>query len=550
MIAGFLTGLLLGDRRDVLNDTLENFKNSNLLHILALSGLHIVYVSFGVRFLLDLIISRERLKNIIMIFFLIFFSVFTGGSPSCIRACIMCSMTVLSKIIYRKNDFLTSLLFSLDIILVLNCYNIESVGMWLSFLATFGLVYIRFDKGVLNEKLTFWIRLKSKFFTSIKTSFACNIMILPIIWNTYNTVSLTFFVSNFFASFLIGPIIILGYINLFLGKLGLHIIEKFLIEILFKLAEIIGNFKISKIYVPSILVIFWVIYYLVILGIIYFRENKKYLKVFLKFLKDKIKFLIYVTFFIIIFFCLIFYEKQNLEIHFLDVGQGDCTLIITPENRKILIDGGNNEGYDNGENVVAPYLLKNGITKIDYVIISHGDSDHIGGLFFILENLNVKNVIVSFQNEKYENIDKLIKIATKEKINLMIVNKGDKIKIENGLYFDVLWPDRKKFISENGINNNSLVLKLNYNSFSCLFTGDIEEIAEKKILQEYKDNEKILNSTILKVAHHGSKTSSIEEFIEKVKPKIALIGVGENNNFGHPNSDVLERIKDARLPNF
>ena len=162
----------------------------------------------------------------------------------------------------------------------------------------------------------------------------------------------------------------------------------------------------------------------------------------------------------------------------------------------------------------------------------------------------MKNVIVSFQNEKYENIDKLIKIATKEKINLMIVNKGDKIKIENGLYFDVLWPDRKKFISENGINNNSLVLKLNYNSFSCLFTGDIEEIAEKKILQEYKDNEKILNSTILKVAHHGSKTSSIEEFIEKVKPKIALIGVGENNNFGHPNSDVLERIKDARLPNF
>ena len=162
----------------------------------------------------------------------------------------------------------------------------------------------------------------------------------------------------------------------------------------------------------------------------------------------------------------------------------------------------------------------------------------------------MKNVIVSFQNEKYENIDKLIKIATKEKINLMIVNKGDKIKIENGLYFDVLWPDRKKFISENGINNNSLVLKLNYNSFSCLFTGDIEEIAEKKILQEYKDNEKILNSTILKVAHHGSKTSSIEEFIEKVKPKIALIGVGENNNFGHPNSDVLERIKDARLQDF
>ena len=155
----------------------------------------------------------------------------------------------------------------------------------------------------------------------------------------------------------------------------------------------------------------------------------------------------------------------------------------------------------------------------------------------------MKNIIISFQNEKYENIDKLIKLANKEKVNLVTVNKGDKIKIENDLYFDVLWPNKEKFISDNGINNNSLVLKLNYKSFSCLFTGDIEELAEKKILQEYKDNEKILNSTILKVAHHGSKTSSTEEFIEKVRPKIALIGVGENNNFGHPNFDVLERIR-------
>ena len=162
----------------------------------------------------------------------------------------------------------------------------------------------------------------------------------------------------------------------------------------------------------------------------------------------------------------------------------------------------------------------------------------------------MENVIISNQKEKYENIDKLLKIVDKEKINLIVVNKGDKINIENNLYFDVLWPNKETLISDNGINNNSLVLKLNYKAFSCLFTGDVEEIAENKMLQEYKNNEEIFNSVILKVAHHGSKTSSTEKFLNAVKPKFALIGVGEDNNFGHPNSYVIERIKSLRLQNI
>lgn len=130
----------------------------------------------------------------------------------------------------------------------------------------------------------------------------------------------------------------------------------------------------------------------------------------------------------------------------------------------------------------------------------------------------------------------------KNKINLYAVEIGRKIKIEEGLYFNVLWPDSKNIISENGINNNSLVFKMEYNKFSILFTGDIEKVAEEAILQKYKDAN-VLKSTILKVAHHGSKSSSIEEFLEKVKPKIALIGVGEKNTFGHPNVGVLKRLR-------
>ena len=164
--------------------------------------------------------------------------------------------------------------------------------------------------------------------------------------------------------------------------------------------------------------------------------------------------------------------------------------------------------------------------------------------------MKVKNIVISYQKEKYDNIEKLLKIINKEKINFIIANKGDRINIEKDLYFDVLWPNRSNLISDNSINNNSLVCKLNYNSFSCLFTGDIEEIAEKEILKEYKNNENILKVTVLKVAHHGSETSSIEEFIEKVRPNIALIGVGKNNKFGHPSSDVLSRFQNLRYKNI
>ena len=162
----------------------------------------------------------------------------------------------------------------------------------------------------------------------------------------------------------------------------------------------------------------------------------------------------------------------------------------------------------------------------------------------MLQEIKVENVIIGKQFEYSINYQEFIKIVKERKINVQVVEAGQRINIEKDLYFDVLWPISDKIMSENSINNNSLVCKMVYQNFSMLFTGDIEEIAEKVILEEYKDTN-MLKSTILKVAHHGSKSSSIEKFLEAVKPKIALIGVGEKNTFGHPNSDVLERLEKS-----
>lgn len=171
------------------------------------------------------------------------------------------------------------------------------------------------------------------------------------------------------------------------------------------------------------------------------------------------------------------------------------------------------------------------------------------GLFTILEQLNVKQVIIGKQFEDNENLKTFTKIINKKHIPVKIVEIGEKIDIEKNLYFDVLWPDSNNQILDNSINNNALVLKLNYNidgknsNFSMLFTGDIEEEAENILMLKYKDTD-ILKSTVLKVGHHGSKSSSTKKFLDLVLPKIALIGVGEKNTFGHPNNGVIERLEN------
>jgi len=157
-------------------------------------------------------------------------------------------------------------------------------------------------------------------------------------------------------------------------------------------------------------------------------------------------------------------------------------------------------------------------------------------------------VIISKQFQNSNNLQEFLKIVKKKNILINVVKAGARINVEKNLYFDVIWPAEEQ-ITENPLNNNSIVCKLNYNNFSMLFTGDIEEMAEKQIVSMY-GKRSILNSTVLKVAHHGSKTSSVESFLTLVQPKIALIGVGKTNTFGHPNEGVLKRLKDLRYKNL
>ena len=165
-----------------------------------------------------------------------------------------------------------------------------------------------------------------------------------------------------------------------------------------------------------------------------------------------------------------------------------------------------------------------------------------------IKDFKVRPIFISKQGEESENYETFLNIAEQKQLKVREVKMGDKITIGD-ITFHILWPIEKQ-IEENILNNNAIVMKLQYKSFSMLFTGDIEEVAEKKILDTYKNHLDILKSSVLKVAHHGSKSSSTNEFLEAVNSKVAIIGVGENNMFGHPNNAVLERLQSFRHADF
>lgn len=266
-----------------------------------------------------------------------------------------------------------------------------------------------------------------------------------------------------------------------------------------------------------------------------------------QFIQNKVKYkkrIVTILLLIILFFSIFCFFPKDLKIYFVDVGQGDCTFIVTPKNKTILIDGGGSTGsnFDVGESTLLPYILDRGYKKIDLMFISHFDQDHVGGLLTILEELKVNRVCISKQEEDSKNYQEFLKIVKKRNIPVTVVKIGDRINIEDDLYFDILWPEEEQ-ITDNRLNNNAIVMKLVYNRFSCLFTGDIEKVAEEEIVKT-NGNKQILKSDILKVAHHGSKTSTTEDFLELVKPKICLIGVGKNNLFGHPSDEVIKRLEN------
>jgi len=471
------------------------------------------------------------------------------------RACICSGLSIFASLIFRKSDMYNNLGISLIYLIIQNPFCVFDLGLILSYLGTIGILISlkeeRKDNIKENHKekkaISFLKKIQEGFFLCIKI----NLILLPILICSFHKISFAFLFSGIILTPLLTVILILGFMTI----LFIYIYVEFavflipilnvLLSIFQKTAEIIASIPgiITYVITPKIE---WIFVYYCFLFFVFFKRNslknknrKRVQKINESVLKKWIVVLIILNLSITLYAKL----NQDFEIHFLDVGQGDSCLIQTKQGKNILIDGGGNwnQDYNTGENVLMPYLLNNQINRIDILIITHFDLDHCQGAIFLLEQINVEKVIISKQYQTSDNFEEFARIVKEKKISVEWKSAGDKIEIDRDVSIEFLWPT-DNLETENALNNNSLVFKLKYKEFSVLFTGDIEEIVEKKLVGMYKNDE--LRADVLKVAHHGSKTSSTIEFLEKVNPKVALIGVGENNQFGHPNEEVIDRFKN------
>ena len=388
--ASLLTGILIGNKENLNEDIEEAFRNSNLSHMLAVSGAHVSYVIMGITFVITIGKIGKKKSKIITIIFLLFFMLITGATASVTRACYMSIYILLANLFHKRVTTPGSISISLIILIITNPYCIFDIGFQLSYGGTIGIVLLY------NPLKSYFIKnennkMKVKLQEMILLTISANIIIFPIIAFHFNNISLSFLISNLLASPIMGVLILLGFVTIAIsfifypiGKL-LSIPLNFLLNIFMKIAIFTSKLPLSKIIVATPKPATIILYYALIFSIIFYiklkQKNSKRIiekKLILKIRKIPIKKIICIL--LIVTTISILYKQipQNLKIYFIDVGQGDSTLIITPNKKTILIDGGGSESYDVGKKVLLPYLLDRGITKLDYILITHFDTDHVG----------------------------------------------------------------------------------------------------------------------------------------------------------------------------
>ncbi len=518
--AGIIRALIFGDKSGIDEESLMKFQNNGVIHILAVSGLHISMIyGFCV-----LIFGSVRKKSTCIVIFVVLLSYgfLADFTPSVMRAMVMIGTHVFASIRFHRYDMLTATGFSALVLLILNPLDLFSLGFQLSFGATTLLsLFIELSKR----------REKGRWIDNMMPVILLQVFMIPFTAYTFNYVSIISIFANIPIVFIASIGVPLGmscFIASLLGETLFVILSapiKVVGRIMIELNELFYVENITSISLVSPPLWFVILFYLMTFiifcewGLIR-RMRKEYMQLAILSLG---------------IFCislsvgnLLADNYKNIKYVFVDVGQGDCIHIKSPTGKNILVDGGGSFNYDVGRKTVMPYLLKNGVNEIDLAIVSHLDTDHVGGIISLAEEGLIKQVAVySGVDKENENYKKL-----KENTNVIYLTEGDSVDIDKGLNIDILGPAREK-IGENE-NNNSLITMFEYEGERLLLPGDIDEEVEKDLASNYD-----LNSHILKITHHGSKTGTSEVFVEAVNPQIAVIQVGENG-YGHPADRVIE----------
>lgn len=510
----YLYAFILGKSSFLDREAYNNYKINGVTHLFALSGLHVSLFSNILLFLLTKIGLKEKGSFIITSLFLIFFSFIASFSPSILRATIFFILSSLNKIYYTFIKPKNILYTTFFILILINPFYIFNTGFILSFTITFFIL-------LTNENYQVKGSIKQTLFISL-ISFASS---LPIILNMSYEINVIGFLNNLifipFVSYIVFPISLVTMFIPYLSNILLFLTN--IMELLSKISTSILNITIifSKLSYLEI-----IIYYVLLILII----------------KKKTKLIKYMIIFIIYLYLKPMLNNDEF-IYVTDVSQGDSILIHTKTNKNILIDTGGKLSYkeedwkkkNNNFNIMTssmiPFYKSLGIKKFDYLIITHGDHDHMGEAINLINNFKVKKAIFNCgtYNKLEQNLIQLLEIK-----NIPYEKCIENLNVDN---YNLEFLNTRDYNNE---NENSSVIYTKINNTKILLMGDAGVEREKDILEKYD----LKNIDILKVGHHGSDSSSSKEFIERINPKECIIPVGVNNKYGHPKKSVIDTLDD------
>ena len=498
----YIKAFVLGLKDEINKDVLSSYSENGISHLFAISGMHISLFSMVIFFFIKKISYNNYYNYLVVLTFLILYMLILDSPISVVRTIVMFIIFAINKLFNLKISRVDLMILVFIVISLFDPYVIYEISFQFSYVISFFLVV--FNKKINNSKNK-----------KLYMSFICFLVSFPIVIYNFYQVSLISILLNLFmipfVSIIIFPLSIITLIFPFLDNL-LYIF----IKILESVSLFINEFDIFKLQLSKPNLILVIIYYILIILSIY---NRKYLVLFI------LTIIIHKNY---------TYFDNNLNVLYLDVNQGDSTL-ITYKNNTILIDTGGSYFYDNMSlSRTIPYLKSIGRNKINYLILTHGDYDHMGESINLIENFKVEKVI--FNCGEFNDLEKeLIKVLEKKKIKYYSCIK--ELNTDNSkLYF----LQTKEYDNE---NDNSNVIYIELDGYKFMLMGDSGIEKEKDILDKYN----ICDIDVLKVGHHGSKTSSDKKFIDEIKPKYSIISVGKNNRYGHPNKEVLDTLNDSKI---